>query len=30
MASHTEVDVLKTCNAFNQTLEWMKADGLID
>ena len=30
MASHTETDVLKTCNAFNQTLEWMKADGLID
>ena len=30
MASHTEADVLKTCNAFNQTLEWMKADGLID
>ena len=30
MASHTESDVLKTCVAFNQTLEWMKADGLID
>lgn len=30
MVSHTESDVHKTCTAFNQTVEWMKADGLLD
>ena len=30
MVSHTESDVQKTCTAFNQTVEWMKADGLLD
>lgn len=30
MVSHTESDTQKTCTAFNQTVEWMKADGLLD
>ena len=30
MASHTESDVQKTSAALNQTVEWMKADGLLD
>lgn len=30
MVSHTESDIQKTCTAFNQTVEWMKADGLLD
>lgn len=30
MTSHTEADVQKTSTAFHQTVEWMKADGLLD
>lgn len=28
-AAHTEADITKTVHAFEQTIEWMKADGLI-
>ncbi len=28
-AAHTEADITKTAHAFEQTIEWMKADGLI-
>jgi len=28
-AAHTEVDISETVHAFEQTIEWMKADGLI-
>jgi glutamate-1-semialdehyde 2,1-aminomutase len=29
MAAHTEADVKETIAAFDQTIEWMRADGLI-
>ena len=29
MTAHTEEDVQKTITAFNQSIEWMRADGLI-
>ncbi len=29
MAAHTEEDIQKTVDAFDQTIEWMKAEGLV-